>query len=162
MVKKRCDICSGFEGYPRICNYCSPPKRQTTKPSKKNNFYVELEFMILYHDENIKETIANEISKDYLRVILDNADVGRIHYKGKLSNLCFKVFHLEYGRQIRSIKESLPKNKLFDEDTLDGIKELAHTRAKDYLEITIINMIEKVNKKIKKRENLKNKKIKIK
>lgn len=150
--KKRCDLCSGCDNYPAVCVNCKSAEKQDKRSSKKNNFYVELEFMLSDIDvKSLKEKVVNRISGDYLRVILDNENVSVIHYKDKLYDLCLKVFHIEYGHQLKSLKKKLPKNIMWNEYTLDMINQTAHTKAKDYLEVTIINMIDNAKKNIKKK-----------
>lgn len=150
--KKRCDLCSGDENYPGICICCHSPEKHYHKSSKKNNVYVEIKFMLLKGNcEKIKEEILSEVARDYLKVVLDHTNVSEIHYKDKLSNLCLKVFHIEYEHQLNSLKKELPKNIMWNEYTIDVINQTAHTKAKDYLEVTIINMINNVKKNINKK-----------
>ena len=151
--KGKCDLCSACDNYPAICKYCHSPEKHYHKSSKKNNFYVELEFMLkdLQDPEIIKNTITNQISTDYQRVIIDNKDVSVIHYRDKLYDLCLKIFHIKYETQFNSIRKGLLKNMVWDECTVDIVHQTAHAKAKEYLEITIINMINNAENNIKKK-----------
>ncbi|MBS3073220.1 hypothetical protein J4465_00260 [Candidatus Pacearchaeota archaeon] len=151
--KGKCDLCSACDNYPAICKYCHSPEKHYHRSSKKNNFYVELEFMLgdIRDPEIIKNTITHKISTDYLKVIIDNRNVSVIHYKDKLYDLCLKIFHIEYEHQLKSIKKELPKKAVCNEYTVDIIHQTAHAKAKEYLEITIINMINNAENNIKKK-----------